>query len=853
MKKKTAGLLCAGMLLTVPYTISPIMATTPVAHNTYHKPATRPLSTPTPPAVPGGVKGRIYDAQTQEALGYVNVKVCRKGTTYPLQGAVTDTLGNFHLGGINAGTYDLIISCVGYNTLTQEIRIQSASQMLDLKEILLKTDDEMLNEVQVRGQRSQMKFEIDKKVFNVGADLSSAGESASEVLSNIPSVEVDNEGEISLRGNSSVTIWINGKESGLTADNRAQILEQLPAETIERIEVVTNPSAKFSPEGTAGIINIILKEDRRAGYFGSVQAGGNTRGRANAGANINYSSPKLDANGSIGYRHFERDGGSLSRRMYEDDTYLNSDSENDGRGDHLFLRGGLTYRLTKKDEVNAMAFGMFGKGKNYTDLLYDATDYRSNRNTSSSDDMNGGHVSLGYKHTFRDEHYLDFTAAYSTWGMDGSSDFNQSYTSKNEEPADPREYQGQVNDIGSHDWTFQLDYNYKINDLYKIEAGYKGTLSREDSPIETMEGTTESDARPNYGLYNQFLYDQDVHALYATFSGKVQKFGYQVGLRGEYTRVETQSNTKDDQGIKHDGNPFNKDYFDLYPSAFLTYDLGRGNEIQVNYSRRISRPWGGQLNSFQNITDKTNISMGNPELMPQYSNSFELNYIKSWEKGHTVSVSGYYHTTEDVIQRVTYMERVDDLNVMYNTSVNIGKSQSAGLELVGKAKVTRWFDLTTTANLYYYKLDAFTYREQSYDAQEQFSWNARMIANLLLPAGISFQATGNYRSRMAIAQGTRKANYSVDMGLKKNFFDKKLALNLNVRDLFDSRRMKSSTSGTGFTQYSERWFGGRTFGITLTYNFGNMAPKRPMQQKSNAGGDSAGGMGGGYGDSMGEE
>ncbi|MBP8777478.1 MAG: TonB-dependent receptor [Bacteroidaceae bacterium] len=775
-------------------------------------------------ALPGGIKGKIIDAKTKEALEFVTIKITSKGSTSLIQGGVSDHSGQFSVGGVKApGTYIADFSYEGYKNFSYEFQLKSSSQMLDLEDILLQNSEQMLSEVQVVGQQSQMRFEIDKKVFNVGQDLSSSGESASEVLANIPSVEVDNEGEVSLRGNSSVTIWINGKESGLTADNRAQILEQLPAETIDRIEVITNPSAKFSPEGTAGIINIILKENRKAGYFGSVQAGASTRGRANSGANINYSSTKLDANASIGYRHHSRTGGSISERTYDNNAYLNSRSESDGDGNHVFMRGGLTYHIDKKNDISANAFGMFGKGDNTTKINYDASNYMSQRVSDDENKMRGGNVILGYKYTLKQDHYIDFSTSYNAWGMDGSTAINQWYAQPTTRPSI---YQSQDNNIRNRTWNFQLDYSNKINENTKIEAGYKGVLSHENSPIVTSSGTVREDAVADYSLYNRFIYDQDTHAMYATFSSKIGAFGYQLGMRGEYTKINTQSN-KMEEGVELSGSPFTKDYFDLFPSAFLSYTLGGGNELQFNYSRRISRPWGGQLNSFQNITDSTNISSGNPKLMPEYANAYELNYIKTWVN-HTLSVSTYYRTTEDVIQRVTYL---GEKNVMYNTSVNVGNTQSAGLEFVAKDKIAKWLDLTSTLNFYYYKLDKFTYHDQDYAAQEQFSWNARMIANVLLPAKLSFQATGNYTARQAIAQGTRKANYSLDAGLKRNFFNKLIAVSVNARDILDSRSWKTTTNGDGFSQYMESWREGRTFGFTITYNFGNMKAKMNKNSK----------------------
>ena len=320
------------------------------------------------------------------------------------------------------------------------------------------------------------------------------------------------------------------------------------------------------------------------------------------------------------------------------------------------------------------------------------------------------------------------------------------------------------------------------------------------------------------------MYDQDIHALYATYSGKIEKLGFQVCLRGEYSRINTKSLAfgQSESNVE----PYKNDYFSLFPSVFLSYALPKGNEIQANYTRRISRPLGGQLNSFMNITDSANISFGNPHLSPQYSNAFEVNYIKNWEN-HMLSLSGYYRTTDDVIQRIRFL----DGNVMKTTYENIAKTRSAGLELVGKNKLFTFLDLTTTVNLYYSKLDGFTY--QPADAkepvigkpEEDFSWNARMIANVILPYAISLQVTGNYNSRQVVAQGHREANYSLDAGLRKSFLNKKISVSINARDILNSRKWHTITSGAGFEQDSKNWRGGRQFGLTLTYSFGNMRAK----------------------------
>lgn len=785
----------------------------------------------------GSVRGRVIDAQTKEPMEFVNVSVRKSGSTLPLTGAVTDPTGEFQLGKLTDGNYILSVSFIGYKTFEKEFTYSMKEGNIDFKTIGLSPDSQVLGEVKVMGQKPQMKFEIDKKVFNVDQNIASTGGTASDVLSNIPSVEVDNEGEVSLRGSTSVTIWINGKASGLSADNRAQILEQMPAESIEKIEVITNPSAKYSPEGTSGIINIVLKEDRKAGYYGSLQAGVDTRKGWSAGGNINYSSGKLDVYANVGYRRRVTQGGGLSERTNlnqqgEPLSFLNQRSENDGHGGPVFVRAGATYHMTRQDHLNVGAFGMFG-GRKQTNTI----DYTSNipgsftdrtRITDSKNNMQGGNVELGYKHDFSKTSNLDITASWNPWNMDQTSVYNQYSVYENREEYS---YQRQESDVHAKGWEVQADYVNAFTDNGKLEAGYKGSFTREKSPVETFSGLSAETAIPDEALYNKFYYDRDVQALYATYSGRIEKFGFQAGLRGEYSVIKTRSLGY--AQTKEEVTPYKHDYFSFFPSVFLSYELPAGNEVQVNYTRRISRPWGRQLNPFVNVTDSTNISYGNPYLDAEFSNAFELNYIKNWES-HLLSVSAYYRSTSDVIQRISYLEE----EIMKSTFENVAKSQAAGVEFVLKNNFARILDLTTTVNLYYNKLDGFTYfpagvtEPVTGKADEDFSWNAKMIANIALPASVSLQLTGSYNSRQLIAQGYRKSNYTVDAGLRKSFLDRKLSLSINARDIFDSRKWKTQTSGEGFSQYAENWRTGRTVGFTLTYSFGNLKPSRNRQQQT---------------------
>lgn len=785
----------------------------------------------------GKIKGIVMDGELGGPLEFVTVQVKAKGSDKIVQGSVTGSDGNYTIGGLKKGEYVVTFSYIGYEEVSKNISISSDNQILSLGELTLAEDTNQLGEVEVVAKRPQMRFEIDRKVFDATQDIAAEGGSASDLLSNIPSVEVDNEGSVSLRGNSSVTIWINGKASGLTADNQADILDMMPAGDIKQVEVITNPSARYSPEGTAGIINIILKDDRKPGYYGSVKVGADTDGGYQASGNINYSSSKVDAYANLNYRNREFKGGGITSRLNTtDNSFLDQTNDSKRQHNNWFGRFGATWHITKSDDLAFNVTGMTGGGDNSENIHYNSIDsqkntiYTSDRITNGDSDMKMYNLELNYVHKFSENSNIDLMVSNNQWRRDGMNIFRQStvYTDPSQ-TANPL-YQTQENEIKDKTWEVQADYTNKISDMARIEAGYKGTFQRNASPVDTYTGTTAEDIRQDESLYNRFLYNQDVHALYMTYGGKWNKLSYQAGLRGEYWRVDTRSLDFDQEFNGKASETFEKDYFKLFPSAFISYALPKNNELQVNYTRRLRRPWGGQLNSFRNISDASNISFGNPELTPEYSHSFELNYIKSWESGHTLSLSGYYRSTDDVIQRIRFLNTED--NVMYTTSENVAKSQASGLEIVGKDKLFKILDLTTTVNLYYSKLDGFSYLPQGAetpvigDTDESFAWNVRMIANLSLPWGVSLQGTGNYNSKQLMAQGHREPNYSVDLGLRKSFLSDRLTLSINARDLLDSRKFRTVTAGDGFWQDSENWRGGRRVGFTLTYNFGNMNKKK---------------------------
>lgn len=784
----------------------------------------------------GIVKGKILDRQKSEPLGFVNIKVTEQGSDKFVGGGITDVGGNFNVSGLKDGKYTLTLTFMGYKDVTRQFEITPAKREVQFKLLYMAEDAKQLNEVTVTGQRATMKLEVDRKSFDVGQLISNAGQSASDVLDNVPSIEVDNDGNVSLRGNSSVEVWINGKASGLTSDNRAQILQQLPAESIERVEVIDNPSAKFSAEGSAGIINIVLKKDRKAGYYGSVQAGGDTRGGANTSFNVNYNSRLIDSYLNIGYRHRANTGHMESQQT--SNTYNQTyDSDSKQRGNNVFTRAGVTLHATTKDDFSLSGMLMHGGGNShsYTPYIYTAVanglnNYQLDRLNRSRTGMDMRYGEFNYRHSFTDKHFIDFTANMSSWKMNGDNWYQDSTVTANVDDA-TYSYQYRPQYINNHRKELKLEYENQVTKNFKIEAGYNGNFSRENTPQESymdnssFDGTNASEDKL---FFNRFIYKQDLHAFYTTLSYKFGALSLMGGLRGEYWRVNTESYTWEQE---HDASlreqPFKKDYFQLFPSVFMSWQMTETQQLQLNYTRRLRRPWGGQLNSFRDTRDATTVSFGNPYLTPEFSNSFSLNYLKQWND-HSLLVSAYYRPTTDVIQRISYKNQEDGL--FYQTSMNVAKSLSTGLEMTVKNKLWRILDLTTSANAYYYRLNGFSYdidgQTVTGNSDHNFTWNARMTASLMLPYDISIQTTGRYTARQVITQGYRKANYSIDFGARKNFFNKLFTLSVNCRDLLDSRRFETFTSGPNFTRHQINRRGGRRVSMTLTWNFGNMKQKK---------------------------
>ncbi len=799
------------------------------------------------------ITGKVVDAEGLP-LDFVNLTLKLAEINEIVGGATSDVDGKFTIEAVPVGDYVLEASFVGYVTKETKVSIERLAQVVSLRNIQMKEDAQLLGEIEVVGQGSQMRFDIDKKVFNVDQNVAAAGASATEVLENIPSVEVDNDGNISLRSNSSVEVWINGKPSGLDEDNRAQILEQLPAGSIESIEIITNPSAKYSPEGTAGIINIILKKDRKAGYFGSVSGGVDyqiiDQVSGNASANFNYSSSKIDFYINAGFRQRNGAGKGYTDRwsFYDGDTlsFMHQDSR-DGRNSWgIFGRTGFDWHINDKNTLSVGGMINTNQNKNWATIDYNTIRYTSpdtaiyNHRTDAQAQRLSYNVQLEHLYEIdKKGSELRTSAEYSRHGRDQYSDYNQTVEQGHASAYTQQQFNGFVNQR----MNFKSDYLQKIRDNMKVEAGVALNFQDRSQNSKTWDFPSANDTL--LSAYNDFSYREWIAALYATYGAKFGGFSFSVGLRGEYTN--TTVSTRDSET-----DPFvvsNRGYFELFPTAYLSYSFPHNHELQLNYTRRVNRPRGRQLSAYRNVSDSTNISYGNPNLKPEFANALELNYIKSWD-AHTLSASLYYRYSTDVVQRVQF-ESEGNPNVMESTYDNVASRQSAGLELVGRNRFTKWLNMTTTVNLFYEEMSAIEYQGiHLQDRSQGFTWNIRLMANFLFTKTFTGQLTGAYFSPRVIAQGRTKDFYSIDLGIRKSFLDRTLNLAFTVRDLLNSRGWRTTTWGNNFYQDFERQPSGQRFTLSLTYNFGNMKADKKKQRESM--GDEGGGGGFEGGEDFGE-
>jgi outer membrane receptor protein involved in Fe transport len=712
----------------------------------------------------------------------------------------------------------------------------------DLGNIRMKQDAKVLENVTVTASKPLFQMGVDRKVFNVDKSLVSVGQSAQELMRNIPSINVDIDGNVTLR-NAAPTIFVDGRPTTLT-------LDQIPADAIESVEIITNPSAKFDASGgTAGILNIVMKKNRKAGYNGNIRAGIDSRGKVNGGADINIRQGKVNffANGNYNQRKSIASTGIFSRNLNNPETDVNQSSGSINNGSFAFGRAGIDFLADNRNTFTLSGVIVRGNFNNSEDLTFDSLQNnniysRGNQLTNTMFQFHHYGGSLSYKHNFA-KPGKELTSDINYNGSNNSNNgtyniqlYQPDFTAKGK-PA----LRNTVGDGRNKYFTAQLDYVNPISDKSKIEMGARAAI-RDNTSISNNYLYVDSLSQYVYNssLSSNYKFTDRVYAGYFTYSGKIKTVSYQLGLRGESSDYTgTKFGSKD--------SVFTTKYpISLFPSIFLTKDLGNKQDFQINYSRRINRPNFFQLIPYKDITNPQYPTVGNPGLKPEFTNSFEMSYQKTFPKNFSLLASVYFKYTTDLITRYQFKDVISDKvadSATFTSYQNANSSTSYGLELTGHTPLAKWWDMTTNVNFYNASINA-TNITNAGGTSQRLSYFAKWNNNFKLPANFSIQLSGDYQSKSVLpqsgggggggrggwgggaqpsAQGYVNPNYGVDIAIRKDFLKNKAAsLTLTMNDVLKTREYSYYSYSTIVTQDYQRIRDQQILRLNFSYRFGKV-------------------------------
>ena len=751
------------------------------------------------------ITGSLIENNTSQPIPYATVVVKDKITKQNITGIISDDNGKFMVLSPTPKFY-LEISFMGFETKTiTEFKIQGGKTNIGALKLI--PDNQKLDEIVVTAQTSKTTFKLDKRVFNVGKDFSTSGASALEVLNNVPSVNVSIEGDVSLRGSAGVQILINGKPSVL-ADQSSNALGTITADMIESIEVITNPSAKYEASGTAGILNIILKKEEKRGWNGSVSANTGSPDNHSLGLSINRRTDDFNffAQMGAGYRSLPQNAENTNQNLINDEVILSHGKE---------FRNETFFNITLGTDYHINAFNILTLSGNFAYEIEDQPSAYQFRILDTNDALISSwsreentaatnpkyQFELNYKKQFETnkEHSLQVSALGSFFGKDQESKFINTLITG----ADITNAQQTETDFQQADYTFKADYVNPLTEIYTIETGVQYVINDVGNDFEVRDLVDESYII-NENLTNNFDWKQNVLGLYVTTAYEKDKFGVKLGLRVEQTDLKTLLTNTNERNAQN--------YTNVFPSFHSSYKISDNTSIQAGYSRRIFRPRLWDLNPFFNIRNNFNIRAGNPNLQPEFTDSYELTSIYKIGKA-SFSSSLYYRYTTQVVERISTFED----NVTFSTPENIGTNSSVGFEMNGKFSPNKWLTLTGDFNLNYFDRIG-TFENQDFDFSGS-QWSSRMGSKIGLPADIDIEFTGNYQSGFETVQGEQSGYAFLDLGVRKKILKGKVILNLGVRDLFKSRIQERFVNQPTFESYSFRQRGRFiTFGIS--YGFG---------------------------------
>ncbi|WP_194768366.1 outer membrane beta-barrel family protein [Tamlana sp. I1] len=750
------------------------------------------------------IKGQVVEENSKQPLAFATVAITDIDSKKPITGTITDDDGKFNVE-TSASNFHIEVSFMGFisKTITQfEIKNNS----INLGLISLAEDAEQLGEVVVQAEVSRNEFKLDKRVFNIGRDISSTGASALEVLSNVPSVSVSIEGAISLRGSEGVQVLINGKPSILTEDSGA--LGSITSDMIEKIEVITNPSAKYEAEGTTGIINIVIKKEERKGVNGSITLNAGVPDNNSVGLSLNKRSEKFNLFTQIGLGRRSRPQDNININNDLDNGNILYNTGQDYRDEKFYtITLGSDYYINDNNVITISGNYAFEDEDQPSDNNFQLFDENENlesewNRTEVTEAANPKwQYELQYKRDFEDhdDHDLLISATGRSFSKDQSSLFEDETVSGTNMDREQRTR----TDFGENTYTFKLDYTKPFSDKWSMETGAQYVINDVSNDYEVQD-LVNGDFETDFGLTNVFEFNQDVLGIYATGAYQSGKWGVKPGLRMEYTNVNTLLVNTDEAN--------SQSYFNLFPSIHTSYKISDAVSIQAGYSNRIYRPRLWDLNPFFNIRNNYNIRQGNPDLQPEYTDSYEITSI--FDIGKTALNFGLFHRyTTDVIERV--VTSVD--NVIVQRPENIGTNSTIGIEFNTKVSPAKWLSFNVDFNYNNFKRVG-SYETKVFDFKGD-QWNSKILAKFKFPADIDFEATGNYNSKYQTIQFEVDDIAFLDLGLRKKILKGKGVINMSVRDVFNSRINERMTIQDDFEAYTKS-MRGRFVTFGFSYGFG---------------------------------
>ncbi len=764
----------------------------------------------------GKITGKIIENVNGNSVEYASIQLLKTSDQSPVEGTVTDAKGNFSIGNVAYGEYSLMVSFMGFDKLEMpKIQITKEQPTLNLGRLELKSSVLEVEEVLVEAKRSTYTQTIDKKVFSVGTDLTSSTGSVSDLMQNIPSLQVDMEGNVSLRGSENVQILINGKPSAMMGKNRAMVLQQLPANSIERIEIITNPSAKFKPDGTAGIINLILKKERKQGFNGTLTANTGNRNRYNSSLAMNYHSGKVNLFGSYGIRLDRRDRTSKDNLIKTDSitgekSYLFQSILSYARPTSHIAQTGFEWEINNKNSLEASV--------NYNYMGFTRTETTVTENSDQNHQATNNYNRYRYDPEYEKE--LEATAKYTRKigeDQEFSVDFTHNASKELEDnkfsnkyliPAMPDSYDN--TQIWQANTGNLLRVNYLLPQSGKdaeLEFGYELEANKTDMNFKA-ENLVGSSWVHDKTKSNQFILNQTIHSFYATDKLRFGKIGVMAGLRAEQSLINSHLITID--SIVPNNN------FSVYPSLHTSYNFSESSQWQLNYSKRIRRPEGDDLNPFPEYRDPYNLRAGNPKLKPEQIHSIETGYL--YHKGaNTFSGTIYYRYAYNRMTEITKL--IKNNTVLLTTKENLTSNSATGVEAIVNHSFGKFATINLNYNGYFNKLDASNLGYSN--LKSTFSWNMALNTNFNITKLLMVQVNTRYTSTIQTPQGDRQPTMIVNTGVRYDLFKRKASMMCTVSDLFDTFRNKTIVNITGLHRETEGRRSPRIVYLGFAYHFGS--------------------------------